>query len=230
MEDLVQKAITAATSGKWQEAANYNLEILKKYPENLDALNRLAKAYAEIGKIQKAISTAKKALKINPFDPIAKKNLEKWKKLKSDQISPSTQSNIENFIEEPGKTKIVSLVYTTDPKTIASLDTGDEVYFAIKGGCLQVVTKDGKYIGKLTDDISSRLKKLIKLGNKYQVFIKSIDSKKVKVFIREILRSKKAEKIPSFVSEKIDYIPFTPPELVHNKEDLEITNEYEGEE
>ncbi len=229
MDSLAQKAIAAATSGNWQEATEANLEILEKSPEDIDALNRLAKAYAELGKIQKAISVAKKVLKINPFDRIASKNLEKWKRAKSGQISPCNQATADSFIEEPGKTKIVSLVYTADPKTIASLDTGDEVYIAQRGVFLQIVTKDGKYIGRLTDDIALRLKKLIKLGNEYQLFIKNIESNKVKVFIRETKRSKKAEKIPSFVGEKIDYIPFTPPELVHNKEEIKLTDEDEEE-
>ncbi len=229
MDNLAQKAIAAATSGNWQEAIETNLEILEKSPEDIDALNRLAKAYAELGKTSKAISIAKKALKINPFDRIASKNLEKWKKAKTGQASPGKQASADSFIEEPGKTKIVSLVYTADPKTVASLDAGDEVFILLKGECLQIVTKDGKYIGRLTDDVASRLKKLIRLGNEYQLFIKNIESNKVKVFIRETKRSKKAEKIPSFLGEKIDYIPFTPPELVHNKEEIKITDEEEEE-
>ncbi len=227
MDDLSQKAITAATSGNWNEAIDINLKILKNSPEDIDALNRLAKAYAELGKIPKAISTVRKVLKINPFDRIASKNLEKWKKAKSGQTSPCNQATADSFIEEPGKTKIVSLVYTADPKTIASLDAGDEVSILLKGGSLQILTKDGRYIGRLTDDIASRLKKLIKMGNIYQLFIKSIESNKVKVFIREVKRSKKAEKIPSFIGEKIDYVPFTPPELVHNKEEIKLTEEEE---
>ncbi len=227
MDDLDQKAIDAARSGNWQEAVQANLDVLKKFPENVEALNRLAKAYAELGKISKAISTTKRALKINPFDRIANKNLEKWKRVKIDSTTPYTQASADSFIEEPGKTKIVSLVYLAEPKVIASLDAGDEVYLAQKGGYLQVITKDGKYIGRLTDDIGSRLKKLIKLGNEYQLSVKSIKPNGVKVFIRETKRSKQAEKIPSFVGEKIDYVPFTPPELVHNKEEIKITDEEE---
>lgn len=230
MDNLAQKAIEAATSGKWKEAVEINLEILENSPEDIDALNRLARAYAELGKVKQAIRTAQRVLKISHFDQIAKKNIEKWKKIKSNQYSTSSGATADSFIEEPGKTKIVPLVYTTDPNTIASLDAGDEVTVSVKGNCVQITNKDGKYIGRLPDDVGSRLKKLINLGNKYQVFIKNTELNKVRVFIREIKKSKRAEKIPSFIAEKIDYVSFTPPELVHNKEEIKLTNYEESEE
>ena len=48
---LAQKAINLAISGEWNEAIKVNLQILSLSPDDVDSLNRLAKAYAEIGKI-----------------------------------------------------------------------------------------------------------------------------------------------------------------------------------
>jgi len=47
------------------------------------------------------------------------------------------------------------------------------------------------------------------------------------VFIRETKRVKEVADIPSFTSEKINYISFTPPELIHKKESLKnsVTDE-----
>lgn len=231
MDNTVQKAIEAATLGKWREAIEINLKILKEIPDDVDALNRLARAYAELGKTKQAIATAQKVIKISPFNQIAIKNIEKWKRARLNQEpSPTAGTTADSFIEEPGKTKVVSLVYTADPKTLASLDAGDEVSVSLRGNCVQITTKEGKYIGRLPDDISSRLKKLIRLGNEYQVLVKNIESNKVKVFIRETKKSKKAEDIPSFIAEKIDYIPFTPPELVHDKEEIKLAFDEEEEE
>jgi hypothetical protein len=70
----------------------------------------------------------------------------------------------------------------------------------------------------------------MKHGNKYSVHIKSTAKEEVKVFIREIKRAEKLIDIPSFSSEKIDYISFTPPELVHKKGNIVVAKEEDEEE
>jgi tetratricopeptide (TPR) repeat protein len=225
---LAQTAITEALAGNWKEAVTTNKLILKKDPKDTDALVRLARAYAETGELNKAKRYAKKALKLDPFNNIAKKSLEKWKELKDGETITTGTSKAQVFLEEPGKTKLISLIHTGDAKLLSSLDAGDEVSLKTHSHKVCVVTSNGKYIGKLPDDLSARLKKLIKYGNEYQAFIKSIEKKEVKVFIREIKRVDKLSDIPSFSTEKIDYISFTPPELVHKKEDIiKISDEEE---
>ena len=123
----------------------------------------------------------------------------------------------------PGKTKIASLMHLGSPKILAKIDAGDEVFLNTHCHKVYVSTKDGKYIGRISDDLSARLRRLIQLGNVYQVCIKSIKNTEVKIFIREVVRSKKLSDTPSFTTEKIDYVSFTPPELVHNK----IESDYE---
>ena len=59
------------------------------------------------------------------------------------------------------------------------------------------------------------LRFLIKGGNQYKAFVRSTTDG-VKVFIREIFRSKKLANQPSFVSYEEDYQSFTPPDLVHD--------------
>ena len=91
--------------------------------------------------------------------------------------------------------------------------------------CVQ--TEDGKYIGRLPDDLSARLRKLIELGNKYQVIVKSVNTHEVKILIRETFRVPSLKDVPSFSTERVDYVSFTPPELVHNKNELQIDDESE---
>ena len=83
---------------------------------------------------------------------------------------------------------------------------------------ISVCSSQNKYIGRLPDDLSAHLGKLIRRGNEYQVLIKSSEPQEVKVFIRETKRVKELADIPSFSTEKINYISFAPPELVHKKE------------
>lgn len=219
-KDPAREAITLALEGSWEKAVEVNLQILKKDKEDIDAMNRLARAYAETGDMVKARKTAQDTLKIDPFNPIAAKSLEKWKGLKKGETYNSKPSSPQTYLEEPGKTKIATLLHPGSPKLLAKLDSGDEVKLDSHSHRVCVNTQDAKYIGRLPDDLSARLKKLIKYGNTYTAFIKSINKEEVKVFLRETKRVKELENIPSFPSEKIDYISFTPPELVHDKNEI----------
>lgn len=225
--DLAQKAVSAALSGNWEEAIKVNSDILKEDPKDIDALNRLAKAYAESGKIKKAKEVSQKVLKLDPFNPIATKCLTKWKTGSVESCGSCLGLKAKAFLEEPGKTKIISLLHLGDAKIIAQLNCGDELKFMAFSHRISVTTLDGKYIGRLSDDLSARLRTLLKYGNEYQVLVKSIDSQEVKIFVRETKRVNQLKDTPSFPAEKMDYISFTPPELVSKKSDLEIVVEEE---
>lgn len=209
---LAQKAISLALAGNWQEALKINLEILSITHEDTDALNRLARCYSETGEIDKAVATTQKVLKIDPDNTIAQKCIFKWKAFKPSESNSSPAPSGEVFLEESGKTKMITLVNTGDQNVFANLDSGDEVKLAAFAHRVSVVDNAGRYIGRLPDDIAARLKNMIKKGNKYQTLIKSIDLKDVTVLIRE-LENKTG--ISSFPPEKLDYVSFTPPDLVH---------------
>lgn len=252
-DDLVQKAVAAALAGGWEEAIKLNKQILKKEKKDVEALNRLARAYAEQGSTTKAKRIAKRVIKIDPFNKIALKSLEKWKKLEKGKTIVSGPSSAEAFLEEPGKTKIVSLLHLGASGILAKLDSGDEVKLNPHKHRVSITTLDGRYIGRLSDDVAARLRKLIRLGNEYQALIKSVtlqapltakqqallnpkgqalltkptDSQDVKIFIRETKRAEGLKDVPSFPTEKINYISFTPPELVHKKENI-MKEEEEG--
>lgn len=216
--DLAQKAISAALAGNWKEAIKLNKQILKDNSKDVDSLNRLARAYSETGNIKKAKALAEKVLKLDPFNKIAEKALKKWKGVRAGEIFSVNVSGGEAFLEEPGKTKILPLIHIGAPTVMSKLDPGEEVRLTLGSHRVSVVTPEGKYIGRLPDDLSARLRQLIKMGNEYQVLIKSVDPENVKVFIREVKRSEKLGDISSFPTEKIEYISFTPPELVRKKE------------
>jgi tetratricopeptide (TPR) repeat protein len=230
MNDLAQKAILSALSCEWEKAVTLNKKILKENSKDVDALNRLARAYAELGKLKKAKTTAKKVTKIDPFNNIALKSLSRWKNIQKGKSYSSNPTKAQAFLEEPGKTKMVCLMHLGGSEILAKVDAGDEVLLNTHSHRVGVTTSDGKYIGRLPDNLSARLRKLISLGNEYQTLVKSITCDEVKVFIKEVKRSPKLADIPSFSGEKIDYISFTPPELVHKNEKPDVTSEDEKEE
>jgi hypothetical protein len=178
----------------------------------------LARAYAETGDLTKAKSISKKVLDLDPFNSIAKKCLQKWslaRKLGNDGTAHFHKRTPRTFLEEPGKTKITQLLNLGSAKTLAALDTGDHFILNAHKHKVTVATLSGEYVGKLADDVSARLRNLIKQGYTYEVMAKSIDPNNVKVFIRETTRPPSKEDLPSFTGEKIDYVSFTPPQMIH---------------
>lgn len=201
--DLESQAINQALKANWPKAIELNLKFLSNSPNNVDCLNRLAKAYLEDNKISKCIETLKKVLKIDKYNPIAKKNLQRLsldrQKYKRGE-SQRSGSSFCLFIEEPGKTKILRLLNLAPKSTLVNVVPLDEVSLVPKRHTIQVTTLSGKYIGALPDDIAKRLTALIKGGNKYDAFVKSVEKKAIDVFIREIERSNKFRNQPSFLS------------------------------
>lgn len=221
----VQTAVNLALSGKWSEAIDANLGILENNPNDTEALCRLARAYAEIGKISEARETTNKVLKVDPVNQIALKFVEKLKLAKSSNFLSIPSCN-ESFLEEPGKTKLIKLMNLGETENFIDIDPGDEVKLVPYSHKVAITTLSKKYVGRLPDDISARLKYLMKEGNKYQVLVKSVNSKEVTIFIRELAKGPDVDGIPSFPPEKIDYVSFTPPELVHSDiPDVETTEE-----
>ena len=187
-QNLAQQAIDKALLGEWKEAKDVNLSILKQNPQDTDALNRLAKCYFELGNIKTAKSTIAKILKIDSYNPIALKSFEKWKNLKKIDKNTSKHLSPEKFLEEPGKTKIIHLIHPCDDSLLAKLNCGDIVYGNANSHRVSIMSESGKYIGKIPDDISIKIKKLMKLGYEYIFAIKSIDKNEIKIFIREANR------------------------------------------
>ena len=151
---LTNQAIQTALQGNWQEAIAMNKTLLAEDPQNIDALNRLALAYAIVGKIKEAKLAYQKVVKIDPLNPIALRNLKKIKENKISATPNSTNPEINNkFLEEPGKTKVVELVNIAQPKIVESLRTGVSLEIYIKR--LNLFALEGTlYIGVLPDDLA----------------------------------------------------------------------------
>ena len=101
---LTQSAIKCAINQKWPEAKQLNEQILKAFPKNVDALNRLGTTYINLADSAKAKSCFSKALKIDPLNTIATKNLKilKSKKATHSVVVPE-KYNLKGAIKEPDK-------------------------------------------------------------------------------------------------------------------------------
>jgi len=220
LEALERKAIKAAGGKNWAEAEKINLFILKLQPKNIAALNRLAWAYAEQGKIKEAKTSYKKVLAIDKYNLIASKNLKRLSgATKEGLVTKTPIKKISSlFLEEAGKTKVVSLVRLAPPKVLATLRCAEPVKLIPKKKSISVRNAHDRYLGIIPDDLSFRLLKFIKRGNKYKAWIKGVEKQNLQIFIREIKRTPKSKNIPSFPSSSGgDYIPYFPPDSVHQE-------------
>lgn len=197
---LKNQAIQTALDGNWQNAIVINKTLVSENPDDVDALNRLALAYAITGKLKEAKSTYQKVINLDPLNPIALRNLKKLKENGTSLGNGNANTQINNkFLEEPGKTKVVELVNIAQPEIVESLRTGQSVLLSIKR--LKIfVLEERQYIGVLPDDIARRLIKFINSGCLYEAYIKSSNQHKVTVFIKEIKKASKFKDQPSFTS------------------------------
>ena len=76
-QQLAQAAILAALASRWQEAVKLNEKIINVEKDNIEALNRLARAHYFLGEDAKSQKCYKKVLELDPYNIIAIKNLEK---------------------------------------------------------------------------------------------------------------------------------------------------------
>jgi tetratricopeptide (TPR) repeat protein len=209
--DLRKQAIDAALSQDWTQAVELNRLHLDENPKDFDSYNRLGFAFMQLNKFDKASKAYKKTLELDPYNSIAKKSLEKILLLKSGKTTPQRGNSPvkTSFLEEPGKTKSVTLTRSADPKILASLNVGIPLQLSPKKYRINVDTLSSTYIGALPDDVSHKLFKLLKQGYKYECWIKSINSKSVCIFLKEQFRPKKFSQIPSFPAAGTSKTPFT---------------------
>ncbi len=201
ISSLEKEAIKASSQGVWNIAIDLNHQILKFRPENIPALNRLARALWEKGEHHQAKKIYQKSLTIDPFNLIASKNLQRLNDHKTSvklKNNPAKSVNKAIFLEEPGRTKVVKLVRIASVHALSTVDCADEVYLIPKKRLVCIETCDQTYLGSLPEDLSYRLLRLIKAGNRYHAFVKVVDRKNLEIFIREVKRASKYQSHPSF--------------------------------
>lgn len=209
--NLHRLAIDAALKCQWSEALEINKQIIKLDPENVDCLNRLAKAYMELGKYALAKKSYEDALKLDPYNTIAEKNLKKVSSFKKNGLvnghangidsASAISMNPEFFLEEPGTTRLVNLIKCAEPSKLLTLSPGQVVNLVIKNKAVYITDSGNQYLGVLPDDTGFHLRKLINGGNKYMSLIKAIKSNGLTILIREVYRSKKFKNQASFLDQ-----------------------------
>lgn len=199
---LRAKAIQAVKDSDWKVAVQINQEILDQSPKNLEAMNRLGLAYLKLKKEKEAIKVFKNVIKIDRSNIIANKHLRKLKN--KEKTADVIFNHNADFIEEPGKSKIISLHRLTNRCQLCELKVGQQCFLQIKNRYISIIDEKNKHVGALPEDISFRLSKLIADGNQYSCIVYRVDDKQCCIQLKEIFRSKKNLQLQSFPSKKIN--------------------------
>jgi len=186
-------AVKQFQEGQWEEAVNTNKNILNLFPTETDAMNRLGKAYSELGMYTEARAAYSQTLKINPENGIAKKNLDRLALLQETPAASAARAAISGersdadlFIEETGKTGLTDLVSLAPAPVLAKVGVGDRVQLQVKGHTLYVLTTGGEVIGQVEPRLGNRLIRFIEGGNHYGAAVKAIEQPNlVRIRIRE---------------------------------------------
>jgi len=231
-------AIALAMQGRWREAVAANQEIIASFPNDVDAYNRLGRAYIELGEYSSAKEAYSRAIELDPYNVIAQKNLRRLSYLGeavAGSEADSDRAEPQYFIEETGKAGVVNLYHLAPREILAKMVAGDRVYLKVDGLGLTVENARGEYLGQVEPRHGQRLIKLIEGGNQYTAAIVSSAEDRVLVIIREVYQDpsqagllsfppKGGESLRPYLSDKM-----LRRELEHIETEAEESAETEGE-
>ncbi len=222
-----RQAIDLAMQGRWREAVAANKVIIESFPSDVDSYNRLGKAYMELGEYSQAGEAYRRAMELDPFNAIAKKNLQRLSYLGEVVVSAEGESRKvepQQFIEEIGKTGVVNLYHLAPRQIRARMVAGDEVYLRISPSGLIVENGRGEYLGQVAPKHGQRLMKLMEGGTKYSAAVVSSTEEAMTVIIREIYQGPSQAGRLSFPSKGVEELrPYVDERM------FKLESEYEGE-
>jgi len=195
---LVEDARKAALDGEWSTAVAINQDLLDRFPRDADAYNRLGRALIELHRQSAAYDAYSAALKTDPANMIARRNLQKLEMLrKSHGPDEASDTEVEArpviprtnvFIEEVGKTWVDELINPATLVVLADISAGQHLQLVVEGQRLVVSREDGERLGEIEAKTAERLIELITGGNRYEVYALGLSSSSLRVIIREVFK------------------------------------------
>ncbi len=196
-----EQAVNLAMQSRWAEAAELNEQIIEASPKDVEAHNRLGKAYIELGRFDDARETYNHTLRLDPTNTIAQKNLGRLEKLAEEEVPAELSTGPVDpslFIAETGRSTITSLIDLPHADVLAKMNAGDVLTIEVQDKTVSLLNSLGDAVGKLEPKLRQRLIRLIGMGNQYSAIITSADESSLRVIIRETYRDPAMGNRPSF--------------------------------
>lgn len=205
-KELNENALIASIECRWEDVLEINNQILERFPREAEALNRKGRAYIELRRLAEARDAYSEALKTDPANMIARRNLQRLEMLYNrPEGQPEGEDKSETFIpkslvfiEEIGKTWVDELANPGDPGQLAEVSPGDQLLLKIENNRLYVLSDDGVHLGEIESRIAARVIKLMGLGNEFEAYALGMSAQSLRIILRETFRHQDNEKIMTF--------------------------------
>lgn len=203
-KQLIQDALTAALEGRWDDALTINDQVLERNPRDADALNRKGRAQIELGDLTAAREVYAEALKADPANMIARRNLQRLELLYNRE-GTGAEAGTERgtgiphpsvFVEEVGKTWVDELVNPQPAGKLAEVAPGEQLKLDARDERLFVTNGRGEELGEVEARIAGRIMELMNGGNRFDVYALGMSGHSLRVILREVYRdASQADKI-----------------------------------
>lgn len=196
----VEEAIQAALESRWPDALATNQALLERHGPDEDTYNRMGKALTELGRLDEALEAYSSALRLNPLNLIAQKNVRKLSAMleQKAQIAAGGRAiDVELFTEEPGKSAL-TILRQPEKKVAVVVAPGDVVELLPENGQLRAETARGVALGEVEPKIARRLLPLIETGNRYTAAVARVNDQAIEIIIREVFQSRENARKASF--------------------------------
>ncbi len=194
---LVEDARQAALDGQWERAIELNQQIVERFPRDAEAHNRIGRAMVEHQRYDAAADAYRAALRIDPANMIARRNLQRLDLLLR---RPDARRGDEDggpttviprptvFIEEVGKTWVDELVNPVSLEALVDVPSGQRLDLEIEGQRLYVIDGDGWRLGEIEAKTAERVIELMSGGNRYEIYALGISTQSLRIILREVYR------------------------------------------
>lgn len=196
-KQLVEQARRAGLDGNWEEAIQLNQEIIERSPRDANGYNRLGRALLEYRRVSAAYDAYSSALRIDPANMIARRNLQRLELIRhrrgaedsgSEKSRESVIPRTSVFIEEVGKTWVDELVNPASMEELADVYSGEQLQMEVSEGRLVVLRANGQRVGEVEARTAERIIDLMNSGNRYEVYALGLSTASLRVILREVFR------------------------------------------
>ena len=196
-------AIACALAQDWGKAVEANRAVLQIAPNNIEALNRLAKALLELGELEEARDAVDGALQIDSANTIARRNRDRLEHIAgaAKLAAPRKVISAHLLMSETGKSTIATLIDATDRTAVGHLSSGEALTLSREANRLLVHSSRGEPVGRVHPRLAQRIFSLMDAGNQYEAaFLRDHPKEGVQVIIGEVYQHPSQEGRPSFPS------------------------------
>jgi tetratricopeptide (TPR) repeat protein len=201
---LVEEARKAAFEGNWEEAVTLNEQMIERFQKDAEAFNRLGRAYIALGNLDEAKDAYSKALRADPANLIARRNLQRLEILRGSGGKPAESSRpgpmprTTVFLEEVGRTWVDELVNPGDLQELADVSSGEQLHLAVEDERLVVRRANGVRMGEVEPKTARRVIELMGGGNRYEIYALGLSGQTLRTILREVHRDSSLATTVSF--------------------------------